>query len=48
MSNTQKFIIPIKGMHCKSCEMLVEDQLKEVKGVKKAIVNHRRETTAGI
>ncbi|OGF24359.1 hypothetical protein A3H66_00635 [Candidatus Falkowbacteria bacterium RIFCSPLOWO2_02_FULL_45_21] len=43
MSNTQKFIIPIKGMHCKSCEMLVEDQLKEVKGVKKAIVNHRRD-----
>ncbi|MBI2459569.1 MAG: sulfite exporter TauE/SafE family protein [Parcubacteria group bacterium] len=43
MSNTQKFIIPIKGMHCKSCEILVEEQLKAVKGVKKAVVNHRRD-----
>lgn len=43
MSNTQKFIIPIKGMHCKSCEILVEEQLKEIKGVRKAVVNHRRD-----
>lgn len=43
MSNTQKFIIPIKGMHCKSCEILIEEQLKEVKGIKKAIINHRRD-----
>ncbi|MDO8592747.1 MAG: sulfite exporter TauE/SafE family protein [bacterium] len=43
MTNTQKFIIPIKGMHCKSCEILVEEQLREVKGVKKAVVNHRRD-----
>ncbi len=44
MTNTQKFIIPIKGMHCKSCEILVEDQLKEVKGVRKVAVNHQKDT----
>ena len=41
---TQKIIIPIKGMHCKSCEMLVEEELKEVKNVKKAVVNHLKDT----
>lgn len=43
MTNTQKFIIPIKGMHCKSCEILVEEQLKKIKDVRKAVVNHRRD-----
>ncbi|KKR91848.1 MAG: Heavy metal transport/detoxification protein [Parcubacteria group bacterium GW2011_GWC2_42_12] len=43
MTNTQKFIIPIKGMHCKSCEILVEEQLLEVKHIKKAVVDHRRD-----
>ena len=28
-----KFILPIKGMHCRSCEMLIEEQLKEIPGV---------------
>ncbi len=31
----QKFIIPIRGMHCKSCEILIEENLKQVSGVKK-------------
>lgn len=31
----QKLIIPIKGMHCKSCELLIEENLKQVPGVKK-------------
>ena len=44
MTDTKKYTVPIKGMHCKSCEILVEDQLKEIKGVKKAIVNHRRDS----
>ncbi len=43
MTNTQKFTIPIKGMHCKSCEILVEEELLKLKGVKKAEVNHRRD-----
>ena len=43
MTNTQKFIIPIRGMHCKSCEILVEEQLTGIKGIKKAVVNHRKD-----
>ncbi|MDP2708867.1 MAG: sulfite exporter TauE/SafE family protein [bacterium] len=43
MTNTQKFTIPIKGMHCKSCEILVEEELLKLKGIKKAEVNHRRD-----
>ena len=43
MTNTQKFTIPIRGMHCKSCEILVEDRLMEVKNVKKAVVDHRQD-----
>ncbi|KKS77712.1 MAG: hypothetical protein UV74_C0013G0102 [Candidatus Woesebacteria bacterium GW2011_GWB1_43_14] len=33
--------IHIKGMHCRSCEILIEDELKKVPGVKKVSVNHR-------
>ena len=33
--------IQIKGMHCSSCELLVEDELLEVSGVKSAKVNYR-------
>lgn len=36
-----KFIVPIKGMHCKSCEILVEQNLKKVCGVTKADVDHK-------
>lgn len=37
--NTQK--IHIKGMHCRSCEILIEDELKKVHGVKGVLVNHQ-------
>jgi uncharacterized protein len=43
MSDTQKFIVPIKGMHCKSCEILVEEELKQIKNVKKVSVDHRKD-----
>lgn len=33
--------ISIKGMHCKSCELLIEDELKGIKGVKKVDISHR-------
>ncbi|MFA6513941.1 MAG: sulfite exporter TauE/SafE family protein [Patescibacteria group bacterium] len=36
-----KLIIPIAGLHCKACEILTEDSLKEIKNVEKAKVNHR-------
>lgn len=34
--------IPIKGMHCRSCEILIEDEIMKVNGVKKVIVNEKR------
>jgi sulfite exporter TauE/SafE/copper chaperone CopZ len=33
--------IPIKGMHCKSCEILIEDELKNIEGVKEVDISHR-------
>lgn len=33
-------VIDIKGMHCTSCELLIEDELLSVPNVKKATVNH--------
>ncbi|KKP40031.1 MAG: heavy metal transport/detoxification protein [Candidatus Peregrinibacteria bacterium GW2011_GWF2_33_10] len=38
----QKTTIPIKGMHCKSCEILIEDSLKEISGVSKVFVSLKR------
>ncbi|MEK7591871.1 MAG: sulfite exporter TauE/SafE family protein [Patescibacteria group bacterium] len=37
--NTQK--VYIKGMHCRSCEILIEDELKKVRGVNRVSVNHQ-------
>lgn len=33
--------IHIKGMHCRSCEILIEDELKKVPGVKRVNVSHQ-------
>ncbi len=33
--------VPIKGMHCKSCELLIEDELKKIEGVQKVDVSHK-------
>ena len=38
----QKIIIPISGMHCRSCEMLIEDKLSEVSEIKKIVVSHKK------
>ena len=35
MNTYQKITIPIQGMHCKSCEILIEDELQAVQGIKK-------------
>lgn len=32
--------IPIRGMHCKSCEILVGKNLEKLKGVNKVVANH--------
>jgi sulfite exporter TauE/SafE/copper chaperone CopZ len=40
--NNKKFLsIPIKGMHCRSCEILVEDNLKEVENVSSVEVSYK-------
>lgn len=36
----QTYKLSIKGMHCRSCELLVEDYLKELENVSKVEVNH--------
>src|SRR3990167_494550 len=33
--------IHIKGMHCRSCEILIEDELKKVRGIQSVYVNHK-------
>ena len=33
--------ISIKGMHCKSCELLIEDELKNIKGVSSVDISHK-------
>lgn len=33
--------VPIKGMHCKSCEIMIEEELKEIPGVTNVEVSHR-------
>lgn len=38
-----KKTIPIRGMHCASCELLIEEQLKELPGVQKVSVSRRRQ-----
>lgn len=37
----QKLIAPIKGMHCRSCEILLEDAISQVPHVKKCEVDWR-------
>jgi len=36
-----KITVPIKGMHCRSCEILIENNLHNVPGVKKVEVSHK-------
>lgn len=37
-----KTIIPIKGMHCRSCEILIEEKLKDLPEIKHAQVNYKK------
>jgi len=39
-----KITYDVKGMHCQSCEILVTDELKEIKGIKDAIASHKKGT----
>lgn len=37
----KKTTIPIKGMHCRSCELIIEDNLSELPQVRGVSVNHK-------
>lgn len=39
-----KTTIPIKGMHCRSCELLIEGELEELKGIKDVSVSQKKGT----
>ncbi len=41
-TEAKKITIPVCGMHCKSCEILIEDNLANIKGVKKAEADFNR------
>jgi copper chaperone CopZ len=41
MSNEK---IHLKGMHCRSCEILIEEELKKIKGVNEVSVSHTNGT----
>ena len=38
----QQKIIPICGMHCHSCELLLEDAIGKIQGVTKVKINFRK------
>lgn len=40
----KKIIVPIKGMHCRSCEIMIEGVLKTVPGISKVQVNYKTGT----
>ncbi len=37
-----KTTVPIKGMHCRSCELLIEGEVSQIPGVTKVEVNEKR------
>lgn len=38
----QKTTVPIKGMHCRSCELLIEDEVSQIPGVTKVEVSEKK------
>jgi len=36
-------ILKIKGMHCKSCEIILKEQLEEIIGVVNVVPNHEKD-----
>jgi sulfite exporter TauE/SafE/copper chaperone CopZ len=37
----KKLVVPITGLHCKACEILTEDGLREIKEISQVKVNHK-------
>ncbi|KKQ71777.1 MAG: heavy metal transport/detoxification protein [Candidatus Peregrinibacteria bacterium GW2011_GWC2_39_14] len=40
----EKINVPIKGMHCRSCELIIEEELLKIPGITKAKVSHKRKS----
>jgi len=40
----RKITIPIQGMHCRSCEILIEGNLKKIQGIERVEVSHKAAT----
>jgi copper ion binding protein len=38
----KKIKFNVKGMHCKSCEMLISESVSEIKGVKSVKADHKK------
>ncbi|MDP2656043.1 MAG: sulfite exporter TauE/SafE family protein [bacterium] len=38
----QRITVPIRGMHCASCELLIEEQLKKISGVTHVAVSQKK------
>jgi len=36
-----KLVVPIRGMHCRSCEIILEDNFKKISGISRADVSHK-------
>jgi copper chaperone CopZ len=45
VTTTTTTTIAVKGMHCSSCGMLIDETLEELEGVASASTDLRRETT---
>src|SRR5690606_27176016 len=41
-NGSHKTIVPIKGMHCASCELLIADELESIKGVLSATASVKK------
>jgi len=39
-----KMTVPIAGMHCRSCELLVEDNLSGVTNIERTVINYKKGT----
>lgn len=45
MSNIKnKMIVKIAGMHCRSCEILIEDKLSEIPEIERTVINYKKGT----
>lgn len=41
MSQNKYIKVPIKGMHCRSCELMIEEKLKEIPQIRKVDVDYK-------